>query len=164
MIETNTKPAWIIEAEKHIGLKEIKGPDHAPKIIQWLIKLKAWWKDDETPWCGVFVAACLKETGIAIPKHWYRAKAYLDWGREIRVPCYGCIAIFERQGGGHVGFVVGIDQFDRLLVLGGNQGNQVSVAPFDLHRATGYRMPANTLEFHPLPQLNTYVASSRNEA
>jgi hypothetical protein len=30
------------------------------------------------------------------------------------------------------------------MVLGGNQGNSVNVAPFDPKRVLGYRWPANT--------------------
>ena len=50
--------------------------------------------------------------------------------------------MFSRDGGGHVGFAVGKDTAGRLLVLGGNQGNAVSIAAFDVARAIGYRWPA----------------------
>jgi hypothetical protein len=44
---------------------------------------------------------------------------------------------------GHVGFVVGEDMARHaLLLLGGNQGNAVSVAAFDRNRVVGYRWPA----------------------
>ncbi|MGE9658889.1 hypothetical protein ACQP6C_10405 [Snodgrassella alvi] len=47
--------SWISEARKHIGLREIKGAKHNPTILAWLKYNKestAWWRDDETPWCG----------------------------------------------------------------------------------------------------------------
>ena len=50
--------AWIKEARKHIGLAEIPGKQHNPVIVNWLTALGAWWNDDETPWCGTFVAHC----------------------------------------------------------------------------------------------------------
>jgi uncharacterized protein (TIGR02594 family) len=136
-------PPWVQRARAHIGLAEIPGPKHSTAIAGWLSKLRAWWTDDETPWCGVFVAAMLEGHG-KLPKHWYRAKAWADWGVRLEQPELGCVAVFERQGGGHVGFVVGRDRVSNLLILGGNQGNKVSIAAFPRHRATAYRWPEDT--------------------
>lgn len=133
--------AWIMEARKHIGLAEVAGKAHQPVIVRWLAELKAWWRDDETPWCGVFVAHCCRVAGRDLPKHWYRAKDWLNVGRRLDAPAYGCIVVFERKGGGHVGFVVGQDARGNLLVLGGNQGNRVSVAAFPRSRVAGYVWP-----------------------
>ncbi|MBL0229482.1 MAG: TIGR02594 family protein [Moraxellaceae bacterium] len=134
---------WLVEARKYIGQREIKGSKHNPLILKWLQKLKAWWLDDETPWCGVFVANCLLTTGREIPKHWYRATDYLNSGFALDKPAYGCIVVFSRTGGGHVGFVVGIDKYGYLMVLGGNQSDTVKISPFDKSRISGYRWPAN---------------------
>jgi uncharacterized protein (TIGR02594 family) len=109
-------------------------------IAGWLGRLKAWWADDETPWCGTFVAAMM-EPWAPLPKHWYRARAWLDWGVPLEHPEVGCVVVFERQGGCHVGFVVGRDLANNLLVLGGNQGNRVSIAAFPRERVLGYRRP-----------------------
>lgn len=158
------KPEWIIEAEKHMGLAEIPGKSHNKTIQSWLRKLQAWWDDDETPWCGAFVAHCLEASGQFVPKHWYRAKAYLEYGEKIDSPCYGCIVVFGRTGGGHVGFVVGHDHKGRLLVLGGNQSNRVSVAPFDVGRVLGYRIPFGYQPTRPLIKITNYEKSSNNEA
>jgi predicted glycosyl hydrolase (DUF1957 family) len=46
---------------------------------------------------------------------------------------------------GHVGFVVGIDVKARLMVLGGNQRDKVSIAPFD-REVLGYRWPMGVPE------------------
>lgn len=140
MIKNNELP-WIAEARKHIGLSEIPGKQHNPTIRNWLIRLGAWWQDDETPWCGVFVAHCLRESARKIPKHWYRAREYEAYGTKLDKPAYGCIAVMTRQGGGHVGFVVGQTGNGDLLVLGGNQGNKVSVARFPRSRITAYVWP-----------------------
>lgn len=136
------EPAWIIEARKYIGLREMPGAPTAPRIATWLDALGAWWRDDATPWCGVYCAAVMKECGFAVPKHWYRAKGWLDWGVKIDEPDVGCVVVFERQGGGHVGFVVGRDRANNLLVLGGNQGDAVSIAAFSRDRVSGFRWPA----------------------
>jgi hypothetical protein len=64
----------------------------------------------------------------------------------------GCIVVFTREGGGHVGFVVGQDQQGNLLVLGGNQGDAVNVKAFPLARVSGYRWPSELVpSTEPLP-------------
>jgi uncharacterized protein (TIGR02594 family) len=156
--------SWIHEAKKHIGLKEVKGTGTNLTIKTWLSNLSAWWSDDETPWCGTFVAHCIKTAGYPLPKHWYRAKDWLNWGVEIKQPCYGCIVVFERSGGGHVGFVVGKDKLDRLMVLGGNQGDAVSISPFARSRVAGYRMPDKVVSNPNLPIIISQAESSSNEA
>lgn len=132
------------EAEKHIGLKEIPGSKHNLTIVNWLKELKAWWNDDDTPWCGVFVAHCMKTAGLAIPVYYMRAKDWSnDWGITLDKPAYGCVVVFDRKGGGHVGFVVGKTTDNKLVVLGGNQGNSVSIAKFDYDRVVGYYWPSD---------------------
>ena len=78
----------------------------------------------------------------------------------------GCIAVFERKGGGHVGFVVGTDERGRLMVLGGNQGDAVTIAPFDKSRVLGYRYPqGEKVLAGSLPLLaSNGTPSSQNEA
>lgn len=132
---------WVAEARKHIGVKEFKGKnDNNPIIVGWLKAMghytgeaRAWWADDDTPWCGLFTGVCLGETDRYVVKEWYRAKAWADTTHMTKLdkPAYGCLAIFTRKGGGHVGFVVGKDQKGNLMILGGNQGDKVSIAPFD---------------------------------
>lgn len=161
-----SEPKWLTEARAHVGLAEIPGPKHSAKILNWLKDLKAWWSEDETPWCGTFVAHCMQAAGFDRPKNWMRAKDWATWGVAVANPTLGCVVVFERVGGGHVGFVVGTDDKDRIMVLGGNQGNKVSIMPFDRARAVAYRIPANY--FVPpekLPLLaSAGVASSSNEA
>lgn len=160
------EPHWLTAARKYLGLTEIPGKQHNPTIIRWLRELKAWWSDDETPWCGTFVAVAFRESSLPLPQHWYRARAWLEWGIPLPHPALGCVVVFARAGGGHVGFVVGEDQQGRLLVLGGNQGNRVSVAPFDKTRVLGYRWPSDAALAPrvPPPRLVSLGPSSRNEA
>ncbi len=138
------EPAWIDIAREYIGLEEIPGPRTNATIRGWLERLKAWWRDDETPWCGAFVAYCLDVAGFDIPKYWMRAREWATWGTELSSPVPGCIVVFSRQGGGHVGFVVGRDAAGNLIVLGGNQGNRVSLATFTRNRVLAYRWPGAT--------------------
>lgn len=157
---------WILEASKHMGLKEIPGTKHNPTIVGWLQKLKAWWSDDETPWCGVFVAHCFRECKIELPKNWMRALAWADWGVRLDKPIPGCVVTFSRQGGGHVGFLVGETPDGFLAILGGNQGNAVTVAKFARSRVHSYQWPAGQAlpASSSLPKIAINGAASTNEA
>ena len=116
---TANEPSWVTEARRHLGGGDVPRAKDSPRIPSWLHKLRAWWNDDETPWCGVFVAACMDTVGTPPPKYWMRAKAWADWGSRLSAPVPGCVVVFERQGGGHVGFVVGRTAKGHLIVLGG---------------------------------------------
>lgn len=148
---------WMIEARKHLGLREIPGKRHNPTILRWIRGLGGWFTDDETPWCGTFVAHCLRSAGLSVPKHWYRAKAYADWG----VPCspqVGAVAVFGRKGGGHVGFIVG-ESGTNFYILGGNQRNEVNISPIAKSRLVNggkgaCRWPSGVkLASKPLPRM-----------
>ena len=132
----------LTHARKDIGLREIKGPATAPRLSKILAKYGAWWRDDETPWCGNIMAAWADECGHDYPKHYYRALAWATWGMPSGGPVLGAVAVLSRNGGGHVGMVSAISQ-DGLHVrlLGGNQGNAVSEAWFPVHRVSAYRVP-----------------------
>lgn len=161
------EPHWLREAREYLGQRELAGAPTAPFIARWLQQLGAWWRDDETPWCGTAVAAWMTACGIKPAKAWYRAKAWLDWGYDIGAPVVGAVVVFERQGGGHVGLIVGKDRSGRLLVLGGNQGNAVSISPFDMSRVLGYRWPSDQLallQLGPLPVSSAAGPASVNEA
>jgi uncharacterized protein (TIGR02594 family) len=168
-----TDPRWIIAARQRIGMKETPGPGSNSLIKAMWLKLKggAWYwthfgsDDSKLPWCGAFVAMTMDECGIAYPKNYASAKAWAEWGERLIGPAYGCIVVFDRAGGGHVGIVVGQDKFGRLLVLGGNQGDAVSVVPFERARAIAYRSPPGE-KFIPvtLPLFTSAAASSSNEA
>ena len=157
---------WIASARQYIGVREVPGPKNNAVISEWLHKLKAWWSDDETPWCGTFAATCVTEAGLTPPKDWYRATAWLTLPVSLSRPAYGCIVVFTRQGGGHVGFVVGKDKAGNLMVLGGNQGDAVNIKPFAVSRAAGYRWPSaypSAGRFN-LPVLDSDGKLSENEA
>lgn len=161
-----TELPWIAEARKHLGVREIPGPKDNPVILGWLVKLKAWWKEENTPWCGTFTAMCLQACGLPYPKAWMRAKEYLILPVHLDRPAYGCIVVFEREGGGHVGFVVGRDRAGNLMVLGGNQGDAVCIKPFAKSRVIGYLWPSTypTSSRFNLPLLDSDGKLSTNEA
>lgn len=123
-------PRWLTLAKKYLGTREIVGPKHSSIILGWIRKLGAKVlgvgpNDDETPWCGTFMAHVMTEVGIAPPPIAIRASSWGAWGRELVDPRPGCVLVFTRQGGGHVGLYVG-ERADAFRVLGGNQSNAVT--------------------------------------
>lgn len=149
-----TELAWIAEARKHIDLREIVGGKHNPLLLAMLEAMgkfsketRAWWADDETPWCGLFVGYTQGMAGRFVVKDWFRALAWeSDQLTKLDKPAYGCIVTFTRKGGGHVGYVIGRDRNGNLMVLGGNQRNMVCIMPFDVERATGYYWPSRWVD------------------
>lgn len=159
-----TEPVWLIEARKHIGLAEKKGPTHSPEIVQfWKDIKRGGIKDDETPWCAAFVGAMLERVAIRSSR-FESARSYLQWGKALPGPAVGCVVVFSREGGGHVGFCVGKDINGNLLVLGGNQGDAVNIRAFPVWRVTGYRWPSERpVPVDPLPVLGA-AELSRDES
>lgn len=162
-------PAWIANARKYVGLQEKFGPQHDPHILQWWKNIGAPFEDDETPWCGAFVGGNLFEAGIKPVAGGASAKAWLKLPVKLDKPAFGAVVIFDRPpnpASGHVGFIVGRDQKGNLMVLGGNQGNRVSIKPFPISRVKGYRWPGNypREERFSLPLLTSDGRLSTNEA
>lgn len=160
-----TELPWVKAARKLIGTREVKGAKHNNVILRmWQLIKRGGIKDDETPWCAAFVGSCLEQVGIKSSRY-ESAASYLGWGVKLTEPEYGALAVFTRDGGGHVGFIVGKDFAGRLLILGGNQGDEVNIKPFDKKRVAGYRWPANiTVPKNPMPVLSSSMVSSENEA
>lgn len=151
----NPMPSWVDHAFRHRGLKEIPGKNTNPTIRKWLIELKAWWTDDETPWCGTFVAHCLMYAGITPPKNWFRAKEYLTYGTACareNIP-FGAICVKSRTGGGHVFFAVAQSEDGNTIYgLGGNQSNMVNIMAFPRSVIDGARWPSSSYPQTPLPK------------
>lgn len=163
-------PKWLAVARQYVGLRELPGTRHHSTILRWLDALKAPFRDDETPWCGTFVGGVIEEAGYDGIKNPWGARNWLKLGVELDRPAYGAVVVFWRGSpkgwAGHVGFVVGRDRRQNLMVLGGNQGNAVSIAPFSPTRVLGYRWPGIKPydQRYILPLLESDGRVSTNEA
>lgn len=164
-----SEPRWLVEARKSQGVRETPGPKHTAAILRFWVQVRSAITNDETPWCAAFVGGVLEAVGILSTRS-AAARSYLKWGIGLEAAVPGCLAVFWRGsvdgGSGHVAFVVGQDVRGRLLCLGGNQGDAVSIAPFERNRVLGFRWPAgeplnrNAL----LPVIVAGGKSSENEA
>lgn len=135
--------AWMIQARKLIGVREIAGQKHNPVIIGWLKALKSWVTDDETAWCGTFMAHIMSQYGYRLPKNWLGARNWMEFGHPTTAG-YGAVLVFWRgkKSGwqGHVGLYVGEDA-THYHVLGGNQNDSVSISRMPKARLLEARWP-----------------------
>lgn len=150
------EPPWLSQARRYMGLREVKGPQHATEILQfWRDIKRGGIKNDETPWCAAFVGACLERTGF-VSTRFESASSYRTWGVKLEHPEVGAVAVIARPGGAHVFFVVGRDAGGNIVGLGGNQSDAVGFATFDRSAIQAYRWPAE----HPLPEPSSLPPAS----
>ena len=171
LISTNGPPLWLYGAESFIGTKEIRGKKHNSKIVQFFKSIGTRIRNDETPWCAAFVGHVLELCGLSSTKS-AGARSYNKWGFEIKEPAVGAVVVFWRGSrlgwSGHVGFIVGKDSENNLLVLGGNQANAVNIRAFKTSRVLSYRWPKISIlpetGFDKLPVINEEYLLSVNES
>ena len=95
-----------------------------------------------TAWCAAFVNSTLKQSGYEGTGS-NMARSFMDWGQGVDQPTQGDLAVFKRGDPngpyGHVGFFDGYNPDGSIRVLGGNQGNKVSVASYPASDLLGFR-------------------------
>ncbi len=121
---------WLEYARERIGVTEIPGPES-----HWLILAMAdaigldWYRDDDTPWCMVFVYGCLAAVGLKV-----RASALAqnarDYGTPLAYPVRGSIGVVPRGSKGWQGHVFFVDSAggSALRTIDGNSDNRVRIA------------------------------------
>jgi len=162
-------PKHLLEAIKLFGTKETQGSGNNPVIMEWAneCNLGRIYKQDSMPWCGLFVAVCFHRADRPILTSYdtLRALKWAGWGVPIMKAMLGDLLIFQREGGGHVGFYVGEDSH-AYHVLGGNQGDKVSVVRIAKNRCVGITRPAYNKQPENIRQINLNVGGqlSSNES
>ena len=159
---------WFNTAKSLMGTKEAPGNANNLRILNWAQEVGGWtakfYKADEIPWCGLFVAYCMKKNGIAVHKGVLSALSWASWGTPLAKGVPGAVMVFVRPGGGHVGFYVSEDK-DAYHILGGNQSNSVSVTRVAKNRLKGIRWPKGQPAPTQGPVYATFTgALSTNEA
>mgnify|MGYP002640133589 CR=1 FL=1 len=95
----------------------------------------------ETAWCAAFVNSTLNESGLN-GTGLLNARSFLDWGEDVSDPQEGDLVVLSRGDStwqGHVGFFKGYDTQGNILILGGNQGDEVSIKSYSKDRLLGFR-------------------------
>jgi uncharacterized protein (TIGR02594 family) len=149
MINTS---AFLI-AQRFIGTKETAGAMSNPLILAMLQLDTNWPKDEGVAWCSAFINFITWIVRLPRSKS-LAARSWLQVG--IPVPFENAVAdsdvvIISRGIGkqpgpevinapGHVGFFAGWSQDKKqILLLGGNQSDGVTLAPFPRERILGIR-------------------------
>jgi uncharacterized protein (TIGR02594 family) len=168
------EPSWLSEGRDLLGLREIKGSAHEPKILAlWEDAGLSYIKDDETAWCAAFVGGTLARAGV-IGTRKPNARSYMVWGSDVfeggpnGIPL-GAIVVLSRppsEWQGHVAYAVGHTRDGNIALLGGNQGDAVSIAKFQPGRVIAARWPtpASRQTLRQLPLLDMAGQTSSREA
>ena len=130
-------------ANAFYGANEVKDGGALSSFIQKAAGLDI--NPANTAWCAAFINAALGATGRKGTGK-LNARSFLDYGTPTDAPSEGDIVVLQRGGRsswmGHVGLVAGFSADGKSVkVLGGNQGNKVSVAEFPVDKVLGYRKP-----------------------
>lgn len=139
-------------AQRFVGIAEIAGAKDHPLVVWWLSLCGLKDSKDETAWCSAFVNGIAWELRLPRSKS-AAARSWLTIGRPVTLQeaeaAFDVVVLKRGTGSqpgpevlnaaGHVGFFAGRDGSNRVLVLGGNQGNAVSLEPFDPKNILGVR-------------------------
>ena len=140
---------WFDEAMRLIGLTEDTGPASNPKILKMAKDLDLAYKDDDLPWCGLFVAHCIGSTlpDEPLPGNPLGARSWDSFGVPVE-PQRGALMTFWREslksGLGHAGFYHSETESD-YRILGGNQSNMVNIMSVEKDRYVAARWPLSGL-------------------
>jgi uncharacterized protein (TIGR02594 family) len=143
-------------AQRFVGIEEIPGSTASPQILAMLKLDQQWPEDDSVPWCSGFVNYVAWLLRLPRSKS-LRARSWLTIGEVIGLEEAQAgfdVVIFKRGGGnqpgpnvidapGHVGFYAGVEG-NHVLVLGGNQGDSVSLSRYPKGRLLGVRRLATS--------------------
>lgn len=140
-------------ALRFLGAKEVAGQASNPVVLAMLRLDAPRVHDDAVPWCSAFVnwtawLARFERTGSLRARSWLRAGEPVERAADVRA---GDVVVLARGRGkqpgpeviaapGHVGYVFEVPAgAGRVRVLGGNQGDRVSVKAFPAARVLGVR-------------------------
>lgn len=143
------RPKTITLALEELGVAEVVGRGSNRTIIAWRdelnlagVKIKGY-SDDDIPWCGLFAAIITyrrMKKAAEVVKDPLWALNWARYGKQVNTAMLGDVLVFKRPSGGHVGFYVGEDS-TAYHVLGGNQGNRVSITRIAKARCVAVRRP-----------------------
>lgn len=136
-------------AQQYVGMREVLGHQSNPAILA-MLKLDANWpEDDATPWCSGAVNWWAFNMGLERSQS-LRARSWLLVGKPVPIEkaTGNTVVVLSRtrwrpgpeviKAPGHVG--VYLDHtHDKVLIVGGNQGNKVSERWYPRKHVLGLR-------------------------
>jgi uncharacterized protein (TIGR02594 family) len=146
LVQTQGNAPWfaVAAAEEQVHV-DANGPNFKDHILDYFKDTDHGRPTSIEPWCGAFVAFCLKHSGdpiaaASIPKGAAVAANWISWGASIpaqpgQIP-QGAVIVLAPQPGttgsiGHVGFFVEFTQNNqKVKLLGGNQSHKVTRTEF----------------------------------
>lgn len=132
----------LTEMLKHYCLKEVLGPKANPEILAMFKEIGyGWVEDDSTAWCSAALNYFCKKCGYERSGK-LDARSWLNLPIQTIKPEQGDVVIFWRGDPkgwqGHVGLYIASNE-ENVFVLGGNQGDMISIAPYPKSRVLGFR-------------------------
>jgi uncharacterized protein (TIGR02594 family) len=159
-------PTHLDIARGYLGTREAAGPENNPLILQMYASVGAdWVEHDSVAWCAAFVGHCLERAGIRSTRK-LTARSYLSFGEavDLKDAREGDIVVFKRGNSswqGHVAFYIA-DAGGRISVLGGNQGNAVTIAKYPKAALLGVRRVTTLTRTAPAPSIMTVQRKLRD--
>ncbi len=151
------EPPWltVARAEMFRGVSETPDLRNTADIKAYLRVTGLDDPGSNTPWCGAFLAFCMKTCGVkeiedSVAKGAALAATWQTWGTAVAAPFpVGTVVVLNDNAGnaGHVGLIVDSNA-TTLQVLGGNQGgggigpDKVGIVPFATAKIRATRIMA----------------------
>lgn len=139
-VPAETMPPWMAEMHRRMGLHEVR--DKA-RLIDFL-KIGRFLGDPASlPWCGDAVESCIAKVlpDEPLPANPFWAQGWAIFGINVHAPLVGSVGVIRwSASSGHVGFVAGVES-DKVVLLGGNQQNAITLASFPRDKFIAFRWP-----------------------
>lgn len=138
-------------AQRFVGIAETPGLASNPQVLAMLRLDQAWPEGDHVPWCSAFVNYVAWLLRLPRSKS-LSARSWLRVGRPVAIgesEAAFDVVVLRRGAGkqpgadvvdapGHVGFFAAREE-DRVLLLGGNQNDGVTIERFPSRLVLGVR-------------------------
>lgn len=140
-------PRHLVVALGLLGTLEVAGSGDSPTIMGWRDACNAagvkivGYSADSVPWCGLYMAFVMVVADRPVPEGPLWALNWGKFGEPGGQPELGDVLTFQRPGGGHVALYIGEDTQGHYHVLGGNQGDKVSIMRIEKSRMKACRQP-----------------------
>lgn len=137
-------PRVLQEAFALFGVAEVVGRGSNRTIMGWRDELNqagiaiTGYSDDDIPWCGLFEAIIQHRAGKPVIAGPLWARNWANWGSKADRASLGDTIVLVRNGGGHVCNYIA-ETPSTYVVIGGNQGNRVSITQVDKARVIAVR-------------------------